>query len=163
MKESIALFFNSFLPPEITTFIIAALPIVELRGALPLAMSVFEFGFWKAYILSVAGNLAPVAPLLLFLENISSYLMSHSLLFKRFFDWWFERTRRHSDIVEKYETLGLMLFVAVPLPMTGAWSGCVAAYLLGIKFRHAVTAIAGGVIIAGFIVGLATAGAIRIF
>jgi len=151
------------MPPELTTLVIAMLPIVELRGALPLAMSIFGFGFWKAYFLSVIGNIAPIIPLLIFLKNFSDWLMTHSFFFKKFFTWWFERTRRHSDIVEKYETLGLMLFVAVPLPMTGAWSGCVAAYLLGIKFKHAVMAISAGVIVAGFIVGVVTAGATKIF
>ncbi|PKL57316.1 MAG: ligand-binding protein SH3, partial [Methanomicrobiales archaeon HGW-Methanomicrobiales-5] len=72
-------------------------------------------------------------------------------------------TRRHSDLVEKYETLGLILFVAIPLPMTGAWSGCVAAYLLGIKFVHAITAITIGVLVAGLIVGSASMGALSFF
>ncbi|MDI6757603.1 MAG: small multi-drug export protein [Endomicrobiia bacterium] len=162
MRESIAAFFNSFLPPEITTLVIAAMPIVELRGALPTALVVFGFSFPKAYTLSVVGNLLPVAPLLLFLDHISSRLMRFGV-FKRFFDWWFARTRRHSALVEKYEVLGLILFVAVPLPMTGAWSGCVAAYLLGIKFVHAVSAIALGVLIAGLIVGSASVGALKFF
>jgi uncharacterized membrane protein len=82
---------------------------------------------------------------------------------KRFFNWWFARTRKHSEIVEKYEALGLMLFVAIPLPMTGAWSGCVAAYLLGIKFRYAFPAIVLGVGVAGVIVTMTTIGIIKIF
>jgi uncharacterized membrane protein len=162
MRESIADALNSFLPPEITILVVAAMPVVELRGALPMALGVFGFGFSKAYALSVVGNLIPVVPLLLFLNHISAWLMRFDI-FKKFFDWWFARTRRHSDLVEKYETLGLILFVAIPLPMTGAWSGCVAAYLLGVKFIHAVCAIVIGVLAAGLIVGAASMGALRFF
>jgi len=81
----------------------------------------------------------------------------------KFFDWWFTRTKKRSKIIEEYGTLGLILFVAIPLPMTGAWSGCVASYLLGMRLRYAFPAIALGVIIAGIVVTLTTVGIIKIF
>lgn len=162
MKDAIVNYLDGVFPPEIVTLIIAATPVLELRGALPVALKMFNFTPFKAFILSIVGNLAPVVPLLFFL-NYASHLLMRFPAAKKFFDWWFARTRRHSKIVEKYETLGLLLFVAVPLPMTGAWSGCVAAYLLGIKFRHAVSAIAAGVVIAGIIVSTTVLGVSWIF
>jgi uncharacterized membrane protein len=100
-------------------------------------------------------NLIIVIPILLFLEPISNFLRKLSV-FDRFFRWLFARTRRRSAIVEKYETLGLILFVAIPLPVTGAWTGALAAFLFGISFRNAIVAIAMGVFIAGCIVATLT-------
>ncbi|MFC1566547.1 COG2426 family protein [bacterium] len=149
------------LPKELLTIIVAASPVLELRGAIPLAMGSFKFTFLKTYSLSVFGNFLPIIPLLFFLEYAVTHLMRFKI-FNKIFTWWFERTRKHSDLVDKYEALGLLLFVAVPLPVTGAWTGCVAAYLFGIKKRYAVPAIFLGVLIAGFIVSAITIGTIKI-
>ncbi len=161
MKEAIIKYLTDFLSPEVATILLSAMPVSELRGALPVAMKIFNFTPMKAYVLCVIGNLIPIIPLLFFLNYISHLLMKIGV-FKKFFNWWFKRTRKHSNLVEKYEILGLMLFVAVPLPMTGAWSGCVAAYLLGIKFRHALVAITSGVLMAGVIVVVVTLGVFKI-
>ncbi|MFA5114673.1 MAG: small multi-drug export protein [Candidatus Omnitrophota bacterium] len=138
------------LPREIIVIILGALPISELRGAIPLALS-FGFSASKAYWLSVLGNIIFVAPALVLLEPISQRLRRFKI-WARFFDWLFERTRRNSDTVQKYEALGLVLFVAIPLPVTGAWSGVVAASLFKIRFRYAFLAIVAGVLCAGLIV-----------
>lgn len=138
------------LPKELLVVIVAVLPIAELRGALPLAIILGESAF-KAFWLSVLGNILPVIPLLFLLEPVSRFLRKW-FLFRRFFDWFFERTKKKAALVQRYEALGLMLFVAVPLPMTGAWAGCVCASLFKIRFRYAVAAICGGVLIAGCIV-----------
>lgn len=137
--------------PEIKTVLVSMLPIFEVRGALPLAMLIYQMTWLKAFVLSVAGNIIPVIPVLLLLDSVSKYLTRYPF-FDKFFEWLFERTRKKSDIIEKYETLGLMIFVAIPLPMTGAWSGCVAAFLFGIRFWYAFAAISLGVFIAGVIV-----------
>ena len=105
---------------------------------------------FKAYLLSVFGNILPVVPLLVFLDPVSNRLRKF-WFFSKFFDWLFERTRKKADLVQKYEALGLILFVAVPLPITGAWTGTIAASLFKIKFKYAFPAIATGVIIAGLI------------
>lgn len=155
-------FLKHIFSPELVVVTLAAAPVSELRGAIPLALGSFNFSVQKAVTLSILGNLIPVIPLFFMLNYISEFLMK----FKwgnKFFTWWFNRTRKHSDLVEKYETLGLILFVGIPLPMTGAWSGCVAAYLLGIKFRHAFPAIITGILLAATIVTLATTGFINIF
>ena len=142
---------------EIAVVVLAALPIAELRGAIPLALAM-GFSPTKAYILSFIGNLIPVIPLLFLLQPVANKLR-HIKIFERFFNWLFERTRRKASLVEKFEVLGLILFVAIPLPITGAWTGCVAATLFKIRFRYALLAILLGVLIAGFIVlGLSLAG-----
>jgi len=101
--------------------------------------------------LSVVGNMLPIAPILLLLGPVSDWL-SRWPLFGKFFQWLFARTRSRSDIIRKYELIGLMLFVAVPLPVTGAWTGAAAAFLFGIRFWPALGAIFLGVLIAGAIV-----------
>lgn len=139
---------------ELVVLTVACLPVSELRGSLPLAILFYEMPFVKAFTLSVIGNMLPVIPLLFFLKYLTKEL-NMIPVFRKFFDWWFTRTRARSRLMEKYEIIGLCLFVAIPLPMTGAWSGCVAAYLFNIKFRYAVPVIFLGVIIAGVIVSSA--------
>ena len=137
---------------EQIVLITAALPISELRGAIPLALS-FGMPLAKAFWLSVLGNSLIVAPALFLFEPVSTRLRRFKL-WSRFFDWLFERTKRNSDSVQKYEALGLAIFVAIPLPMTGAWSGVVAASLFKIRFRYAFPAIVLGVFGAGVIVAI---------
>lgn len=138
------------LSQEAVVVILAALPISELRGAIPAAIA-FGFDPGKAYLMAFAGNLIPVVPLLFLLEPASAWLRRFPL-WKRFFDWLFERTRRKATVVERFEAIGLIVFVAIPLPVTGAWTGCVAATLFKVRFRYAFPAIVIGVALAGCIV-----------
>ncbi|HPN66465.1 MAG TPA: small multi-drug export protein [Candidatus Omnitrophota bacterium] len=140
----------SGLPKDYIVLITAALPVSELRGAIPLALS-FGMTIQKAFLLSVIGNFIPVIPVLFLLEPVSNWL-GRFRFFARFFDWLFTRTRKKADTIQKYEMLGLAIFIAIPLPMTGAWSGAIAASLLKIKFRYAITGIILGILGAGLIV-----------
>ena len=160
------------LPLEVVILLIAMLPIFELRGAIPVAAALevllkVQIPIWKVYLTAVIGNMIPVLPLLLFLEPVSNFLRAHSKLANRFFEWLFARTRKRIEAkIEKYGALGLMLFVAIPLPVTGAWTGCIAAFLFGIKTRRAFPSILAGVLIAGVVVSIITYGAstaIRLF
>lgn len=145
------------IPDWISVILVAAMPISELRGAIPVAM-MYGFDPLTAYILSVIGNLIPVVPLLLWLEAVSNRLRRYKS-WDKFFDWLFKRThRRHSEYFEKYGTIALSLFVAIPLPVTGAWTGCAAAFVFGIKFRHAFPAVLLGVLTAGVIVTFTSLG-----
>ena len=135
---------------EVAVVVLAALPVSELRGAIPLALAM-GFSPFKAYVLAFAGNMLPVIPLLFLLQPIANRLR-HIKIFEKFFDWLFERTRKKATLIEKFEAFGLILFVAIPLPITGAWTGCVAATLFKIRFRYAFCAIALGVFIAGLVV-----------
>lgn len=149
------------IPKEYIIMFIGALPVLELRWAIPQALF-WKMPFFKAFWLAVAGNIIPVVPALFLLEPISNRLRKFRLL-ARFFNWFTEKTKKNADLIQKYEAIGLALFVAVPLPGTGAWTGCFAASLFKIKFRYAVTAIIAGVIGAGLIVlGLCALGIIGI-
>lgn len=142
---------GSHLFPELVVVIISALPIVELRGALPIGINQFHLPWYQALYLAIIGNMLPVPFLLLFFESLAK-VISRTEIGRRLVDWLFQRTRRHTAIVEKYETIGLMAFVAIPLPGTGAWTGSVAAFLFGLKFSRALLSITAGVIISGGIV-----------
>ena len=140
------------LPKEYAVIMVGMLPIFELRGAIPLGFYL-NLPIFKTFILAVIGNLIPVIPILFLLKPLSETLRRF-FLFKKFFNWLFEHTQKKSEIIQKYEALGLAIFVAIPLPMTGAWTGAVAASLFKIKFKYAFWAITIGVLIAGILVTL---------
>jgi uncharacterized membrane protein len=140
------------LPKEWVVLVVSTLPIAELRLAIPLGLS-FGMPLEKVFILSVIGNIIPVAPILFLLAPVSRKLRRFKL-WARFFDWLFTRTKKRAQTVQKYEALGLALFVAIPLPMTGAWTGAIAASLFKIRFRYAFIATVAGVMLAGLIVSL---------
>ena len=147
--------FNFDLSNVLTVLGLAASPISELRGAIPVAIIQFDFPWYYAFLISIIGNILPVPFILLFLDSVSK-LLSKVELFNRILAWLFERTRRRGKIIERYERIGLMLFVAIPLPVTGAWTGSLAAVLFGLKFKHAFISILAGILIAGVIVTCAT-------
>ncbi|HOU20709.1 MAG TPA: small multi-drug export protein [Kiritimatiellia bacterium] len=142
---------------------ISTLPIVELRGAIPVghvllpdANKSTRLGrddlqrSTRIFLWAVLGNMLPVPFILLLLGPLSNLCMRVPIG-RRFFEWLFARTRRKTADIEKYETLGLTVFVAIPLPATGAWTGAMAGWLLGMSFAHSMLSIFLGVLIAGVI------------
>jgi len=153
--ETLVQLFGSF-PHWLAVILIAMLPIAELRLSIPIAILGFGFDPVTAYLLSVLGNMIPVIPLLLFLEPVSNYLRRWEIG-DVFFTWLFKKTHRnHTVRFEKYGTYALTMFVGVPLPVTGAWTGCAAAFVFGIKFKHSLVAVLGGVLLAGLVVTVLT-------
>ena len=146
-------FIKQYFSEELTIFLTAMLPFVELRGSIPLGISM-GINPWKVLYLSILGNIIPIIPLLFILNPVREFLIKHSKIMKKFFDWLYQRTLRKSDKVEKYGAIGLILFTAIPFPTTGAWTASVAAVIFKIKFRHAFAAIVAGVIFAGVVVTL---------
>ncbi|HEB01393.1 MAG TPA: ligand-binding protein SH3 [Candidatus Portnoybacteria bacterium] len=143
------------LPPELLTLIMAMLPIVELRGAIPVALGVYHLSWPAAFGWAVLGNLIPVIFLLYLLDPLSRYLSHHFYFFNRFFIWLFEGTRRrHNHRFELLGALALITLVAVPLPMTGGWTGALVAFVFGIPFKKALPLIGLGILIAGTITTL---------
>ena len=139
------------LSPELVVVLIAALPIVELRGAVPVGILFFCMPWWQAVLWAVLGNIAPIIIVLLLLERIVAWL-SHVPLFRRFFEWLFARARSKSASIEKYEFWGLATFVGIPLPGTGAWTGAVAAEVLGLSYWKSLLSIFVGVLMAATVV-----------
>ncbi len=136
---------------------IAMVPFGELRASIPTGLIIYQMAPLQVFLLSVIGNILPVVPLLLFLEPVSRWLRRYRI-FDRFFEWLFARTRRYSNSIDKYGSLGLIPFVAIPLPVTGAWTASAVAFVFGIRFRYAFGAILAGVMIAGVIVTLSCMG-----
>lgn len=152
------------IPPELATLIVSMLPVSELRGAIPLAITGYKMNPWIAYFIAVLGNCLPPIFFILFLEKISSFLSKKFIFWKKFFNWLFERTRRKAeDKIKKYGNWGLFLLVAVPLPMTGGWTGALATFLFGIDKKKSIPTIILGIMTAGIIVLILTVGVTKIF
>jgi uncharacterized membrane protein len=137
--------------PEVSVFIISMLPIFELRGAIPVGINHFRLNPLLVFLISITGNMVPVFFILLFLDGITKVFYKIPLL-RNLLEFIFQRTRSKSKAVEKYEELGLVAFVAIPLPITGAWTGSLAAYLFGLNFWKSLFFIFCGVVIAGIVV-----------
>lgn len=143
----------------INIFLTALTPIGELRASIPLGLTVFHQPIWIVFIVSVIGNIIPPIFILWLFPKISKWMMEKSELMNRFLTWLFERTRKKTkDKIEKYGNLALIIFVAIPLPNTGAWTGALAAWLFGIPFKKAIPNIFYGVLIAGVVVTIITTG-----
>ena len=149
-------------PHELVTIVLAMAPISELRGAIPYAITVGKMPWPEAYVMCVIANFLPVIPILYLIGPVSEYLRRFRI-FDRFFEWLFARTRRKGKLIERFEVLGLILFVAIPLPVTGAWTGTVAAWLFGVRKPLALPAVFLGICIAGVVVTLASLGVISIW
>jgi uncharacterized membrane protein len=135
----------------LSTIAISMLPIVELRGALPAAVKVFHIDWGLAYLLAVFGNMVPVPFLLMFYPAVERFLRRFSFM-ARFFDRLNARAKRKGkNKVKLWGELGLVFFVAIPLPVTGAWTGTLIAYLFDLNRFRAFFAILAGVLIAGLI------------
>ena len=130
---------------------ISALPIGELRAGIPTAYFVYDFPWYYAYLFAVVGNLLPVPFILLFLDRVTRILRRVGL-FDRIVDRVFERTRRRGEKIKRVEGIGLSLFVSIPLPITGAWTGSLVAFLRGIDRRRAFLYITLGVLVSGAVV-----------
>jgi len=152
------------LPPELATMVLAMLPITELRASIPVGLFYFDMSVYQAYFWSVLGDIIPTIFILLLLNPVASFLRKHSKIMDKFFTWLFEKTRRkHTKKFERWGALALISFVAIPLPVTGAWSGAVAAFVFGVRFWHALILIGSGVLVAGVIVTLISLGVFSFF
>ena len=147
----------SDIPPTLATPLIAMFPIGELRAAVPIALTVYDLPVWQAGLLSILGNMVPVSILLAIYGPISRWLSKRSERARKFFDWMFSMTKeRHKEKFRKWGAAALILFVAIPLPITGAWTGSVAAFVFGIDYKPAFGYILLGVCIAAVIMTLLT-------
>ena len=138
------------IPPQLVVFIGAMIPILELRGAIPIGIAA-DLPWYEVYIIAVIGNMLPVPVILIFMDLVVK-IFSHIPACKRFFEFIFEKTTAKVERVEKYQEIGLTIFTAIPLPITGAWTASIAAKLLNFGRRKAFFCILLGVMISGVIV-----------
>ena len=144
-------------PNEIKLIIVSMLPIIELRGAIPLGAALLNMGMWETFFISVIGNLIPVPFLILLTRPIFSWLKK-TRLFSGIVHKLESKVQTKGDKVMKNAALGLFLFVAIPAPGTGAWTGSMIAALFDMRFKYALPSIILGVITAGIIMTVASFG-----
>ena len=146
----------------LSVFLLAMTPIGELRASIPVALGVHNMHWLTSYVISVFGNMIPPIFILLFLKKLFEFLSRKSEKFDKWLKKFWERQDKHSRLVRAYGFLGLMIFVSIPLPGTGAWTGAFIAVLLNMQRTMALLSIFFGVCIAGIIVTLAYLGIIQI-
>lgn len=137
------------------TFLVSMIPVIELRGAIPLGVA-HGLSLPVAAAVSVVGNMIPVPLIILFIRNVFKWLKKRSRRISDIIVKLEERANRQSKIVIDYQLVGLCIFVALPLPGTGAWTGALIAAILELRLKHAVPAIFAGVCIAAGIVSWLT-------
>lgn len=143
----------------IITGIIAMVPVVELRGAIPVGVFTFHLNYIESFLCSFIGNILPVYFIVKYIRPIFDFL-GRWKIFKKIIDWTSERANKKiasSKTLQNFVALGLFIFVAIPLPGTGAWTGALIANFLEIKPKKAVPPIILGVLTAGIIVLALTA------
>ena len=150
-------FKNTLIGQIIMTLFISMVPVIELRGAIPIATAA-GLNFWIAIAVSIIGNLIPVPFIIIFIKKIFAFLRTKSEWLNNLVTRLEKRAERKSDTVKKCAFWGLFIFVAIPLPGTGAWTGALIAAMLDMPLKKAFPAIAIGVLGAAVIVSCVTFG-----
>lgn len=145
---------------ELKTFLIAMSPLVELRGAIPIALGVYHLPLWSAYLWSVLGNMVPLLLIVGFGEKLVYFFSFRWKWAQNLSLAVFEHTRKnHQTTVARFgKRLVVLVLTATPIPFVGGWTGAIAAVVFGLKFREAFPLLVGGVMIAGIIVSMLTLG-----
>ncbi len=139
------------------TFLISMVPILELRAAIPAGV-IGGLSVSTSTIIAIIGNMVPVPFIIVFIRNILTWAKTKNQWLTDFAEGLEKRANAKKDRVLKYEVLGLMILVAIPLPGTGAWTGALVAAMLDMQLKRALSAIFIGVVIAGCIVSFFTYG-----
>lgn len=141
----------------VITFLMAMVPVVELRGAIPYGV-LAGLSVPAAFVLAVLGNLAPIPILVVFTRKVFEWLRTKSEGLDRMVSRLEAKAEKNKEVVERYEFWGLVILVAIPLPGTGAWTGALVAAMMDMRLKRAMPAIILGVLIAGVIVTTLTYG-----
>lgn len=160
MKEAIANFFLETVGEELCVFFCSMLPIIELRGAIPLGAG-FGLPWWQTYLIAIVGNMLPVPIILLFVKSVLTWMSKCKIsFFNKVANKMFEKAEKNRAKIERYAFWGLTLFVAIPLPATGAWTGTLVAALFDMKFWKSMLSALLGVMIAGVVMTLISYGVV---
>lgn len=150
MLDAIQAFFQENFPPQLAVFLIAMVPLVECRGAIPFGLVVLRLPLWEVLPLAIAGNILPVPFILLLIRPVIAWFKK-TKLFRPLAEWLEAKADKKKDKVLKYSELGLFAFVAIPIPGTGAWTGALIAALLEMRVKNAFITILLGMICAALI------------
>lgn len=161
MIQAIENFFLETVGRELCVLICSMLPVIELRGAIPLGAAL-GMPLGQTFLLSIVGNLIPVPFILLLIRWVIGVMKKVKGLCRvaRFLE---EKVEKKREKVEQYAFWGLLLFVAIPLPGTGAWTGSMIAGVTGMPFRRAMLSVLGGVLVAGIIMTAISYGVVAVF
>ncbi len=148
-------FLNTFFGKILTTFLVSMVPVIELRGAIPIGVA-RGLPFWVAVLVSVIGNLVPVPFIIIFIKKIFAFMREKMPKLNGLVTRLENKANSKSETVQKYAFWGLFIFVAIPLPGTGAWTGALIAAMLEMPLKKAFPSIMLGVLSAGAIVTFIT-------
>jgi uncharacterized membrane protein len=145
------------MPDELVVILTAMTPIGELRAAIPLGSVTYDLSWPLVFFLAIIGNLIPVPIVIFGLRAVGARLERRTDVIGRLLRWRTARIeKRWGQRVRRYGFMAVMLIVAIPLPLTGAWTGSLAVYVLRVPLRTGITAIAAGIVVAGVIVTILT-------
>lgn len=137
-----------------TVFGMAMLPIIELKGAIPVGVAM-GIPIWATYFIAWAGSCLPAPFIILFIERILQWMSKSSVkFFNKTSNWVLKKADKHKGTIEKYGYLGVFIFVAIPLPGTGVWTGSLISAVLGLKPKKAIPLVLLGNAVAGFLMVL---------
>ncbi len=152
IKEAIQTFFLDTVGREWCVFFCSMIPIIELRGAIPMGILTMNMPWWEAYLISVLGNMVPVPFILLFINRVIFWMSKCKIKFiNKFAAWLMRKAEKNRGKIEKFSFWGVCFFIAIPLPVTGAWTGSLVAAVIDMKFWKAALSALCGVCIAGAI------------
>ncbi len=154
---------ETFAGKFLLTMLVSMVPVVELRFGIPFGHATLGLPAWAAFTAAVIGNLIPVPFIIVYIRRIFQWMRRHMPRLNRLVDKLERKAHLKGQKVTRYKYLGLMLFVAVPLPGTGAWTGSLAAAFLDMPLRKAVPSVVAGVLIAGLAISLLTSGVVSLF
>lgn len=151
------------LPRELATFLIAAIPVTELRAAIPVAYDRFGLGSFSSWLWSVLGTFSTMVVILLLLDPIAGFLSKHISIFAKFFNWLFEHTRKRANgKMEKYGEWTIFILAATPVPFIGGMTGALAAFVFGVPLKKSLPLLLLGTMLSGGIVLVITMGLLKI-
>ena len=160
MVDAIKQFFLETVGEELCVLFCSLLPIIECRGAVPMGAA-FGLPWWQTALFAAAGNILPVPFILLFIRKLLIWMADCRVkFFNRVANWLNKKVEKHKGKIEKYSYWGVMLFVAIPLPGTGAWTGTLISSMLEMDSKRSFLAALGGVIIATTIMTLVSYGVV---
>ena len=148
MVEAIERFFLETVGKELCVFFCSMLPIIECRGAVPMG-AIFGLPWWQTMLFSIVGNLLPVPFILLFIRAVLKWMRGCRVkFFNKVAAWLDRKIEKHKGTIEKYSYWGVMIFVGLPIPGTGAWTGTLIASVLGLESKKSFVAAFCGVLMA---------------
>lgn len=145
------------IPPELLIYFLSMLPVGELRTSIPYAIALLDMPAQTALFFATAGTITIAVILFYFLDPVTKFLRKHLKFMDQFFEWLFHRTRtKHSKKMNDLGLIALFIFVMIPLPGSGAWTGTLIAYLFDVKGYHAIPTISLGIMASAVIVTFGT-------